>query len=117
MADPAADPAAEDQSDNHDSGGRGEGERHVVDAREEQRQFHCVIVDESHYLKNRDAARTKCLAPVLRGARRVVLLSGTPALARPSELWAQVAPLRPVTHESTGSRLYSYVPTWTGHRC
>ncbi|GBG27503.1 Helicase, putative [Hondaea fermentalgiana] len=61
----------------------------------EARKFGVVVVDESHYLKSSSALRTKMLAPVLKAARRVALLSGTPALARPIELWTQVHALRP----------------------
>jgi hypothetical protein len=49
-----------------------------------------VIVDESHYLKNTKTKRTKAVLPVLQRAKRVVLLSGTPALSRPNELFTQV---------------------------
>lgn len=53
-------------------------------------QFPCAIVDESHMLKNMQSQRTSALIPVLRATRRCVLLSGTPALARPLELWPQL---------------------------
>mmetsp|Transcript_6038 Transcript_6038/g.9569 ORF Transcript_6038/g.9569 Transcript_6038/m.9569 type:complete len:1430 (+) Transcript_6038:180-4469(+) len=53
--------------------------------------FQCAVVDESHMLKNRNSQRTKCLLPVLKAARRCVLLSGTPAFARPIELWPQMS--------------------------
>ncbi|XP_022088441.1 DNA annealing helicase and endonuclease ZRANB3-like isoform X2 [Acanthaster planci] len=52
--------------------------------------FRVVIVDESHYMKNRKAARTKVLVPLLQAAKRVMLLTGTPALARPAELFTQI---------------------------
>lgn len=52
--------------------------------------FKCAIVDESHMLKNMSTKRTKLLVPVLHATQRCVLLSGTPALARPSELWPQL---------------------------
>ena len=48
--------------------------------------FKVVIVDESHYIKNRKAATTKYLLPLLRRAPHKVLLTGTPALARPEEV-------------------------------
>ena len=49
-------------------------------------RFGVVIVDESHYMKNRKAARTKALVSVIKRAKRAVLLTGTPALARPEEV-------------------------------
>ncbi|XP_033624550.1 DNA annealing helicase and endonuclease ZRANB3-like [Asterias rubens] len=55
-----------------------------------EQKFQVVIVDESHYLKNRQAARTKLLVPLLHTAKRVILLTGTPALARPAELFTQI---------------------------
>ena len=51
-------------------------------------------------LKNREAQRTKAVLPLLQRARRALLLSGTPALSRPSELYTQLAALDPATHGS-----------------
>ena len=62
--------------------------------------FKCVIVDESHYLKNMKTKRTQALLPMLRKARRVLLLSGTPALARPEELFPQLDAVQPGTFGS-----------------
>ena len=53
--------------------------------------FRSVIMDESHCLKNPKAARTRAATPLLRAARRVLLLSGTPALSRPVELFTQIS--------------------------
>lgn len=52
--------------------------------------FHCVIADESHCLKEKTSQRCKFAVPILKGANRLLLLSGTPALARPVELWSQL---------------------------
>lgn len=54
-------------------------------------RFGFVILDESHFLKNIKTARTKAALFVARACRRVVLLSGTPALSRPCELYTQIA--------------------------
>ena len=54
-----------------------------------------VICDESHALKSRDTGRTKALTPILAAAQRAMLLSGTPALSRPAELFPQIHALRP----------------------
>ena len=51
-----------------------------------KQQFKVMIIDESHYLKNRLADRTKNLYPLAKDANRVILLSGTPSLARPEEV-------------------------------
>jgi hypothetical protein len=61
--------------------------------------FRAAIVDESHMLKNMNTKRTKNLVPVLHATNRCVLLSGTPALAKPSELWPQ---LKILSTEQTG---------------
>jgi hypothetical protein len=61
----------------------------------EQFQFQCVIADESHNLKQRTSQRTQLALPLLQKAKRLVLLSGTPALARPAELWPQVYAIAP----------------------
>ena len=49
--------------------------------------FKVIVVDESHYLKSADSKRTKSISPLVTGARRCLLLSGTPALSRPIELY------------------------------
>lgn len=51
-----------------------------------RQQFAVVVVDESHYLKSRNAARTKILTPLIMSAKRAILLTGTPALGRPEEV-------------------------------
>jgi len=52
--------------------------------------FKCIIVDESHMLKNKKSKRTKAVLPLLQSATRVIMLSGTPALSRPAELYPQI---------------------------
>ena len=42
--------------------------------------FKVAIADEAHYLKSKDAQRSKLLLPVLAAARRCVVLTGAPAL-------------------------------------
>lgn len=53
------------------------------------RQFRVCVADESHMLKDFKTQRTKAAQPILRAARHCVLLTGTPALSRPSELFTQ----------------------------
>ena len=48
--------------------------------------FSIVVCDEAHYLKTHTSNRCKASLPILQGARRAVLLTGTPALSGPSEL-------------------------------
>ncbi|NXG06646.1 SMAL1 protein, partial [Sakesphorus luctuosus] len=57
--------------------------------------FQVVIVDESHFLKNIKTARCQAAMPLLKAAKRVILLSGTPAMSRPAELYTQIAAVQP----------------------
>ncbi|XP_041663486.1 SWI/SNF-related matrix-associated actin-dependent regulator of chromatin subfamily A-like protein 1 isoform X2 [Cheilinus undulatus] len=57
--------------------------------------FSVLIMDESHFLKNMKTARCKAALPLLKAAKRVILLSGTPAMSRPSELYTQILAVRP----------------------
>ncbi|NWI88419.1 SMAL1 protein, partial [Pitta sordida] len=57
--------------------------------------FQVVIVDESHFLKNIKTARCRAAMPLLKAAKRVILLSGTPAMSRPAELYTQIAAVQP----------------------
>jgi len=56
--------------------------------------FDMVICDESHYLKNHKSKRTRALAPFIRKIDKALLLTGTPALNRPSELFSQANMIR-----------------------
>ncbi|KAM8717805.1 hypothetical protein ACLKA7_004499 [Drosophila subpalustris] len=55
-----------------------------------QRKFGFVIYDESHTLKNGKAKCTVVAKRLAEKAKRVILLSGTPALSRPLELFTQL---------------------------
>ncbi|XP_045151674.1 SWI/SNF-related matrix-associated actin-dependent regulator of chromatin subfamily A-like protein 1 isoform X2 [Echinops telfairi] len=57
--------------------------------------FKVVIIDESHFLKNIKTARCRAAMPILKVTKRAILLSGTPALSRPSELYTQIVGVRP----------------------
>ncbi|XP_064958026.1 uncharacterized protein LOC135608880 isoform X5 [Musa acuminata AAA Group] len=58
-------------------------------------EFKIVIADESHFMKNAQAKRTNACLPVLQKAQYAILLSGTPALSRPIELFKQLEALYP----------------------
>uniref|UniRef100_A0A7M4FTI9 Zinc finger RANBP2-type containing 3 n=1 Tax=Crocodylus porosus TaxID=8502 RepID=A0A7M4FTI9_CROPO len=66
----------------------------LIDALYKQ-NFKVVVVDESHYMKSRNATRSKILLPVVQKAVRAILLTGTPALGRPEELFMQIEALFP----------------------
>ena len=59
------------------------------------KNFNFIIADEAHYLKSPDAKRTKCLMPIIQKSKRVLLLTGTPILSRPVELYPLLTMLRP----------------------
>ena len=46
-------------------------------------------------MKNPDAKRTKVLTPLLCRTKHLLLLTGTPALAKPKELFTLLSLLRP----------------------
>ena len=72
-----------------------------------KRKFQCVIVDESHCIKSNKAKRTKSILPLLKQAKRAILLTGTPALNRPEELYTQIHALQPhlfPSHHEFGMR-------------
>ena len=76
-----------------------------------------TIADESHMIKSYTAKRTKALLPILKNSRRTLLLSGTPALNRPSELFTQLHALLPslfTSFQSFGSRYCDPQPTKWG---
>ena len=73
-----------------------------------QNHFKTVIVDESHFIKNRTAKRTIAVGRITASARRVIMLSGTPALSRPEELYNQLNFLQPLLFPTFHSFAYRY---------
>ncbi|KAJ8715243.1 hypothetical protein PYW08_005224 [Mythimna loreyi] len=59
------------------------------------KKFGVVIIDESHYLKSHKAQCTIALGSITRQCQRAILLSGTPALSRPAELYTQLTLIEP----------------------
>ena len=60
-----------------------------------EKKFNYIIADEAHYLKSRSAKRTMSLTPILQRSKRVVLLTGTPILAKPMEIFSLLHIFRP----------------------
>jgi SNF2 family DNA or RNA helicase len=58
------------------------------------RQPRAVVLDESHYLKDGRARRSKAAAELSQGVEVVLCLTGTPVLNRPKELLSQLAIMR-----------------------
>lgn len=61
----------------------------------QRRGFRIVIADECHALRNIETKRSKTLIPIIGAAERALLLSGTPALSRPIELFPQIQAINP----------------------
>jgi len=51
------------------------------------KRIDCGICDEFHYIKNSTAQRTKVTKALIKNCKSVLLLSGTPLLSRPAELF------------------------------
>jgi SWI/SNF-related matrix-associated actin-dependent regulator 1 of chromatin subfamily A len=69
----------------------------VLDRHEElfRRPWDLLVVDEAHYVKNKDAKRTQLTLAIASNARRKVFMTGTPIVNRPIELWTLISALDP----------------------
>jgi SWI/SNF-related matrix-associated actin-dependent regulator of chromatin subfamily A-like protein 1 len=84
--------------------------------------FDVLILDEVHYLKSKDAQRTKkifgprCdgLGGLVSKAGKVIALSGTPAPNHPAEMWPMLRALAPETIHKGGAPMnyWSFVNTY-----
>jgi SWI/SNF-related matrix-associated actin-dependent regulator of chromatin subfamily A-like protein 1 len=54
-----------------------------------------VVVDESHYLKNMKSKRFTSVKAIIKNVKHCMLLTGTPIVNRPNELFAQLNLLKP----------------------
>lgn len=70
----------------------------------------CLIADEFHYIKNNAAQRTKAVMMIARKTKNLLLLSGTPMLSRPVELYNGLNLLDP----HTWSNYYTYTRKYCG---
>ncbi|XP_069671245.1 SWI/SNF-related matrix-associated actin-dependent regulator of chromatin subfamily A-like protein 1 isoform X10 [Periplaneta americana] len=61
----------------------------------ERIRFGVCIMDESHFIKSSESARSKAASVLLKSSKRVLMLSGTPALSRPIELYPQISAINP----------------------
>lgn len=55
----------------------------------------CVIWDEAHFIKNRNAKRTQALRLLIKNVPHRIAISGTPLLQRPAELFPTINALWP----------------------
>ena len=58
-------------------------------------RFDFVILDEAHCIKNRETIRAKNILPIAIRAKRLILMTGTPLLAKPLEGYPLLYALRP----------------------
>ena len=58
-------------------------------------KFNFVILDEAHCIKNRETIRAKNILPIAIRAKRLILITGTPLLAKPLEGYPLLYALRP----------------------
>ena len=65
--------------------------------------FNFVVLDECHCIKSIKTQRSQSIIPIAQKSKRLLLLSGTPLLARPSEGFAMLNCLRPDIFDSFGS--------------
>lgn len=72
--------------------------------------FDTVILDEAHYIKNSKSARTKTALDIVMGIENRYLLTGTPIMNRPEELFTL---LKAIGHP-LGASWYSYVMKYCG---
>jgi len=73
-----------------------------LQTRPDGKHFEVVLVDESQCIKSPNADRTQAVMQVCERAQRCVLLSGTPALNRPEELFTQLRAVCPGLIPSSG---------------
>ena len=57
--------------------------------------FQMIVVDEAHCLKSLEARRTENIVSLIKRSKRILLLTGSPAFARPMELFNLLNILRP----------------------
>ena len=57
--------------------------------------FDFVILDEAHSIKNRESLRARNILPIAVRAKRLILITGTPILAKPYEGYPLLYALRP----------------------
>ena len=57
--------------------------------------FDFVILDEAHSIKNKDSLRAKNILPIAVRAKRLIIMTGTPLLAKPYEGYPLLYALRP----------------------
>lgn len=70
--------------------------------------FKLVILDESHYLKNQKARRTAVTINISKNIPNRILLTGTPVLNRPKELFTQLNIIDPIAYPKFTTFAFRY---------
>lgn len=73
-----------------------------------KKNFQLLILDESHMIKDSRSARCKAVEPLAMNTKYLILLSGTPALSRPIELYSQIHALQPRLFRNASEFGYRY---------
>lgn len=63
-------------------------------------RFDLIVLDESHYIKNPSAGRTKAIRLLSQKIPHIVFLTGTPMLSKPAELFSTLNLLNPLEWSS-----------------
>ena len=71
--------------------------------------FNTIIADEAHKAKNRKSQRTQALWQICRRASNVYLLTGSPIINKPDDLWALLKTLYPKIYTSYWRFFEEYV--------
>lgn len=85
----------------------------------QQINWQVIVLDESHMIKESKSARSAAAAAVAAKIPHRVLLTGTPMLNRPRELWHQLHVLDPQAWAKFTSYAYRYCDpkqVWTGRK-
>lgn len=61
-----------------------------------------IVIDEAHYIKNPTSARCKVVKAITKTAKHTLMLTGTPFVNRPRELWPLLQILDAKTWDSAG---------------
>lgn len=75
-------------------------------------KFQALILDESHYIGNPKALRTKIVRSIAKGIENILCLSGTPVTSRPSQFFPTLNTLRQDLFPS----FWSYAQRYCGAR-
>lgn len=71
-------------------------------------EYQLIIVDEAHYIKNKKAIRTRKTLSLLKKAKDILFLTGTPILNKPAEIYNIFNFIRPMDFWGTNGFAMKY---------